>query len=398
MSYKTLDKTFHISREQWEELYNKRYHSDVAIHLDFKIKDSPAFFVEDLEVTNLLAQILRLDKEISLLTHSLPGKALEQYSKKCLIDEIVVTNNIEGVRSTRKDISDALQILEQQNMAMNQFVAELIEKLRRTDIYTLLVKGQGVAQCYVRPLWRACGDVDLLLSAENYEKAKGGLTPLADHVDPENKEKRHLGLSIGDWIVELHGTMHVEMSRRMNKGIDAVQNDCFYGGNVRSWDNNGTTIFLPSPDNDVILVFTHILEHFFIEGVGLKQVCDWCRLLYTYRDSLNYGLLEKRIRKMELVTEWKVFGALAVDELGMPKEAMPMYESRFHQRGQRVLSRIMKSGNMGHNNDLSYRSKYSGLTYKLVALWRRMKDFAGFTKIFPIDAPKFFIHYVFRKI
>ena len=291
-----------------------------------------------------------------------------------------------------------VQILEQQNMAMNQFVAELIEKLRRTDIYTLLVKGQGVAQCYVRPLWRACGDVDLLLSAENYEKAKGGLTPLADHVDPENKEKRHLGLSIGDWIVELHGTMHVEMSRRMNKGIDAVQNDCFYGGNVRSWDNNGTTIFLPSPDNDVILVFTHILEHFFIEGVGLKQVCDWCRLLYTYRDSLNYGLLEKRIRKMELVTEWKVFGALAVDELGMPKEAMPMYESRFHQRGQRVLSRIMKSGNMGHNNDLSYRSKYSGLTYKLVALWRRMKDFAGFTKIFPIDAPKFFIHYVFRKI
>ena len=115
VSYKTLDKTFHISREQWEELYNKRYHSDVAIHLDFKIKDSPAFFVEDLEVTNLLAQILRLDKEISLLTNSLPGKALEQYSKKCLIDEIVVTNNIEGVRSTRKDISDALQILEQQS-------------------------------------------------------------------------------------------------------------------------------------------------------------------------------------------------------------------------------------------------------------------------------------------
>lgn len=115
MSYQTLDKRFHISRVQWEELYNKRYHSDVAIHLDFMIKDSPAFFVENLEVSNLLAQILRLDKEISLLTNSLPGKALEQYSKKCLIDEIVITNNIEGVRSTRKDISDALQILEQQS-------------------------------------------------------------------------------------------------------------------------------------------------------------------------------------------------------------------------------------------------------------------------------------------
>ena len=115
MSYKTLEKTFHISREKWEELYQRRFHSDVAVHLDFMINDSPAFFVEDFEVTNTLVQILRLDKEIALLTNELPGKALEQYSKKCLIDEIVITNNIEGVRSTRKDISDALVLLEQQS-------------------------------------------------------------------------------------------------------------------------------------------------------------------------------------------------------------------------------------------------------------------------------------------
>lgn len=48
----------------------------------------------------------------------------------------------------------ALQ-LEQRNKAMNQFIGVLIEKLRAADIYTLLVKGQGVAQCYERPLWRA---------------------------------------------------------------------------------------------------------------------------------------------------------------------------------------------------------------------------------------------------
>ena len=167
---------------------------------------------------------------------------------------------------------------------------------------------------------------------------------------------------------------------------------------MRSWNNGGTTVFLPSPDNDVIFVFTHILEHFFIEGVGLRQVCDWCRLLWTYRSELDLQLLESRIKNMGLMTVWKTFGSMAVDVLGMPKEAMPMYDSRYKTKGERVLERIMKSGNMGHNNDLSYRSKYSGLTYKLVALWRRVKDFAGFTRIFPIDAPKFFVHYVFRKI
>ena len=44
--------------------------------------------------------------------------------------------------------------LEQRNKAMNQFIADLIAKMREADIYTLLVKGQGIAQCYERPLWR----------------------------------------------------------------------------------------------------------------------------------------------------------------------------------------------------------------------------------------------------
>lgn len=127
-------------------------------------------------------------------------------------------------------------------------------------------------------------------------------------------------------------------------------------------------------------------------------MCDWCRLLWTYRSELDLQLLESRIRKMGLMTLWKAFGSMAVDVLGMPKEAMPLYDARYKSKGERVLERILKSGNMGHNNDLSYREKYSGLTYKIVALWRRIKDFAGFTMIFPIDAPRFFVNYVMRKV
>lgn len=65
-----------------------------------------------------------------------------------------------------------VQVIEQRNKEMNAFVADLIEKLRKVDIYSLLVKGQGVAQCYEKPLWRSCGDVDLFLSDANYKKAK----------------------------------------------------------------------------------------------------------------------------------------------------------------------------------------------------------------------------------
>ena len=63
--------------------------------------------------------------------------------------------------------------LEQRNQAMNYFIGVLVEKMREAGIYTVLVKGQGVGQCYERPLWRSCGDVDLFFDAENYERAKG---------------------------------------------------------------------------------------------------------------------------------------------------------------------------------------------------------------------------------
>lgn len=60
-------------------------------------------------------------------------------------------------------LGQALQ-LEQRNSAMNQFIARLINSLRNAGIYTFLLKGQEVAQCYEKPLWRACGDVDMYLS------------------------------------------------------------------------------------------------------------------------------------------------------------------------------------------------------------------------------------------
>ena len=292
-----------------------------------------------------------------------------------------------------------VQMLEQQNLAMNKFVAVIVEKMREAGVYTLLVKGQGVAQCYEKPLWRSCGDVDFLLSADNYEKAKTFLTPLAEHVDPENTSMKHLGMTIDQWIVELHGTMRTQISSRMNRGIDEVQKDLFYGGNVRSWDNEGTTVFLPSPNNDVILIFTHYLQHFFIGGVGLRQICDWCRLLWTYKDSLNYELLEKRIKKMGLMSEWKTFGALAVLHLGMPCEAMPFYDSskKWKHKANRLLSFIVMVGNMGHNHDYSYRQNYSGLVSNLIAFYTRLVDSYKRFFIFPLDSTMFFCHYLINR-
>lgn len=285
--------------------------------------------------------------------------------------------------------------LEQQNLAMNDFVAKLIEKLRKEDIYAILVKGQGIAQCYERPLWRASGDVDLLLSDNNYQRAKSLLLPQAVEAEQEFTTFNHLGMTMkGGFVVELHGTLHSRLSNRVDRIIDEAQNDVFYRGNVRLWQNGNTQVFLPVPDDDVIFVFTHILHHFYIEGIGLRQICDWCRLLWRYRSELDLRLLESRIRRMGLMSEWKTFAALAVDWLGMPVEAMPFYtaDKKWSRKADQIIEFVLECGNFGHLRQRTLPKNFIG--GKIVSVWRKMQDFMRHARVFPLDSVKFFFHFL----
>ena len=293
-----------------------------------------------------------------------------------------------------------VQMLEQQNKAMNQFVSLLIDKLRSAGVYNLLLKGQGVAQCYEKPLWRACGDVDLFLSNDNYEKAKQYLLPLSSSAENEYPTAKHLAMTIDSWVVELHGLLRCTLSSRINRELDQIRRNTFYEGNVRSWLNNGVQVFMLGVENDIIYVFVHFLNHFYKGGIGLRQICDWCRLIWTYRTSLNCEHLESRISKMGLMTEWKAFGAFAVDYLGMPSEAMPMYspDKKWKRKADKICAFIMEVGNFGHNRDLSYFQKYPYLIRKVISFSRRCGDVIKHVRIFPLDSLRFFPYIMYNGI
>lgn len=312
----------------------------------------------------------------------------------------LATAGLEHVVDVRVPKEDLLQFigqslqLEQSNKSMNEYLAWLIDRLCKEDVYAILVKGQGIAQCYERPNWRSSGDIDLLLSDVNYNRAKEILIPIAVSIEEEFKSLKHLAMTMqGGIVVELHGTLHSHLSKRVDNVVDEVQRDIFYGGNVRSWVNGKTTVFLPSPDNDVFFVFTHILKHFFFEGIGLRQVCDWCRLIWTYRDKLDIQLLECRLRKAGLMSEWKAFATVAVLWLGFPKDQMPLYDShkKWGQKAFRIVGFIMESGNLGHNN--SRRASTTYLTNKVLSAWYKAKIFGRHIRVFPLDSVRFFLYF-----
>lgn len=259
----------------------------------------------------------------------------------------LVAAGIEHVTDGRPAKKDVLQFIgrtvqmEQRNQAMNYFIGVMVEKMKEEGIFTLLVKGQGVAQCYERPLWRPSGDVDFLLDAENYRKAKAYLLPLSSSNKNEERYSQHLGISIDPWYVEIHGTLRSGLSARVDRMIDAVQAEVFRDGKVRTWKNDTTEVYLPAPNHDVFLVFTHLIKHLYKEGVLLRQVCDWCRLLYTYRESLDSGKLESWRRKSGLMGEWKTFGSLAIEYLGYPKDSMPLLNVNLNDNHRKKAEKLI---------------------------------------------------------
>lgn len=282
---------------------------------------------------------------------------------------------------------------EQRNRSMNSFISNIVKKMRTSGICSVLVKGQGVAQYYERPLWRSAGDVDFILDSDNYQKAKGLLAPLAVRVDEEDNKRLHLGMTIEPWVVELHGSLRGGWSKKVDNLIDSVQDGMFRDMETRIWRCEETDVLLPSPDNDVIFVFTHILQHFFIEGIGLRQICDWCRLLYRCHDSLDVSLLDKRLYSVGLSSKWKAFAALAVNWLGMPVSCMPLYSSSgcWSRKAERILKLILDTGNFGQKRDKSYKDHTPFIKRLSISFGRHTKDSFYRLLVFPLDSLRVWI-------
>lgn len=238
------------------------------------------------------------------------------------------------------------------------------------------------------------------MNEDDFQKAKIFFRPLVNKFDPDDDYTRHINMHYGEWVVEIHANQYCSLSQRINRVMNEVHNDIFYNGKVRSWINDGTQIFLPSPDNDTIIIFTHFFNHFYRGGVGLRQVCDWCRLLWTYHNTLNLQLLEERIRKAGLLDEWRAFGAFAVKYLGMPIEMMPLLTANANliKKVDRICEFIIEVGIFGHNRDTSYYGKYPFLIRKAISARWRLKDWLRHVRIFPVDSMRFLLGITYNGI
>lgn len=133
MTYEKLSKLFYkLDTNEFEKEISKRTTCYGTFTTDLTIKGFrkghvtddhfDLFYVNIPELMHLNNEVLLNSKKIAELVNSLPEFVVDPYYKKLIINEAQSNNEIEGVRSTKKELREALKAIEKDEPKNKKFV------------------------------------------------------------------------------------------------------------------------------------------------------------------------------------------------------------------------------------------------------------------------------------
>lgn len=267
-------------------------------------------------------------------------------------------------------IARQLQV-ERMNEAMNRELMAFVLELQQKAIPYVLLKGQGVASLYPNPLHRVCGDIDLYVP-KTYLKFVGSLlTNLGALRTSETRQ--HVNFQVHGLEWELHHCIHYFQKESRNRlFMQYVDEEMSRTPEYVTIGEGRVRVF--SPTMNALLLLSHIVDHFYCEGVGLRQLCDYALLLGKKCSEIDSELLLERLEALSLSRAYRVFGFICVHYLGMPNEALVQKPSDSEvQLAHRVMADCLSGGNFGQadsNRRQTLWQKIVFYTRFLRRLWR----------------------------
>lgn len=113
MTYRTLSTLFHMDKSTSalannRSLAEERRSADSSFRLGIPAGENELFFAVPRELSILNEAVLRKERRVSSLYSSLPPVARGALIRSLVIDEVVSTNALEGIHSTRRQIDELL--------------------------------------------------------------------------------------------------------------------------------------------------------------------------------------------------------------------------------------------------------------------------------------------------
>lgn len=233
------------------------------------------------------------------------------------------------------------------NEESNNTLSQLSDIYRQEDFPFVLLKGQGVGLCYPDPSLRMSGDIDVFLYREgDYERANHWAE---SHGCKLLAESLHETLFYFNGVaVENHLYIAHFGRKKYDDRLKQLLKQTIAKNELRTEKVGNAMIRLLPPELNGVYIFQHILYHFALLGVGLRQVSDWMLFLQKKRSEINQQRFMEIARHLDLLKPMQHFASACVRYLGAPPEIFPfpLIDSRYTDV---ILAECFRAGNFGFN-------------------------------------------------
>ena len=261
------------------------------------------------------------------------------------------------------------------NKLVNQRCCQLFKLLEEANKRYCVLKGQGNALMYPDPYCRNAGDIDVWL-----EGGKKKIVEFVHSLYPKiNVEYHHMNFPVfKDVEVEVHYfpsfCYNKFNNRKLQKYFRNSSEEQFT--HFVKWQETERGICVPTVAFNLVFQLSHMMRHFFTQGIGLRHAIDYYYLLSQDIDDKQKS---EAIGVMKSCGMYRFFCAIVwveTEVLGLQKnnDIAPANE----KTGKMVLQEMMKGGNFG--------KKYNHNKGNVLAIYaRQMLYRMRFVKEFPFE-------------
>lgn len=335
------------------------------------MKNSEVFFIDLIQVS------LGNQKQLRVCPSEEEWKEILAIAKKQAVAGILI-DGIEKIRE--KGVKPPTYILlqwigieqriEAQNKVVNQRCKELTELFASHGFKTCILKGQGNARMYPKPELRTSGDIDIWVDGTREDIHNFIVSQFPDTQDGD----MHIDFPVFDNVaVEVHYKPSFDIRPKYEKRLQEWFGDYAEEQFNNKIDFEDGLVCFPTLEFNTVHQMAHIMNHFFVEGIGMRHFVDYYYVLCSVHDS---GLKNNDFTDL---FRWLGLEKFARGVMWIEKEILAIDEQCIilepdERIGKLILKEMMEGGNFGHYDE-RYKGRRKGLlargltdTYRLLKL------------------------------
>lgn len=273
-----------------------------------------------------------------------------------------------GIHLEREDaltLFASLRRIRNRNQVMDEAVASFCKEMSGAGIRLLVMKGQTLAALYPDVELRQSGDIDFLVHSEDWDRAMQFVHAVWQKDVKDTNSEKHVEWQKDGVQYEMHRWLTAFAYPKHHRYWEQIIVPEIWQ-HPNSVNIGGYEVPTLAPTYNVLYTFVHIFYHLILDGIGLRQFCDWAVLMAQVKsgninssksnEAFDAEILKKHLKGIGLLDAFTGLGALLTDYLGLPEDDFPFSLSeKDHQQVPVLFENMLEMGNFGHN--LHYKNK-----------------------------------------